>query len=182
MYGPGYHFQNLHWKLGQLTLPFGSNHLSSILKNKTFLFFKIESWNFLHLFEIKSCETSQNFNSFSWFRQLLFSFFYPSSDWVEILWGFTKLFLKKILKDSVFYLKTKSFIQNKKASFTDPIFSKGFDHSLLKKDWWPKSTFLDSRGHFHQHWLADNKLTQSNLGKIFIQKNNNKLRVFSAYP
>ena len=59
--------------------------------------------------------------------------------------------LKKILKDSVFYLKTKSFIQNKKASFTDPIFSKGFDHSLLKKDWRPKSTFLDSRGHFHQH-------------------------------
>ena len=38
------------------------------------MFFKIERWNFQHLFEIKFCETSQNFNSFSLFRQLLFSF------------------------------------------------------------------------------------------------------------
>ena len=37
-------------------------------RNKTFLFFKIESWNFQHLFEIEFCETSQNFNSFSSFR------------------------------------------------------------------------------------------------------------------
>ena len=44
-------------------------------RNKTFLFFKIESWNFQHLFEIEFRETSQNFNSFSSFRQLLFSFF-----------------------------------------------------------------------------------------------------------
>ena len=35
--------------------------------NKTFLFFK-------YLFEIECRETSQNFNSFSSFRQLLFSF------------------------------------------------------------------------------------------------------------
>ena len=41
-------------------------------RNKTFLFFKIESWNFQKLFEIEFRETSQNFNSF---RQLLFSFF-----------------------------------------------------------------------------------------------------------
>ena len=47
-------------------------------RNKTFLFFKIESWNFQHLFEIEFRETSQSFNSFSSFssfRQLLFSFF-----------------------------------------------------------------------------------------------------------
>ena len=33
-------------------------------RNKTFLFFKIESWNFQHLFEKEFHETSQNFNSF----------------------------------------------------------------------------------------------------------------------
>ena len=32
-------------------------------RNKTFLFFKIESWNFQHLFEKEFRETSQNFNS-----------------------------------------------------------------------------------------------------------------------
>ena len=32
-------------------------------RNKTFLFFKIESWNFQHLFENKFRGTSHNFNS-----------------------------------------------------------------------------------------------------------------------
>ena len=57
---------------------------------------------------------------------------------MEILRGFTKLFLKKILKVSAFYLeKQKSFIpkkkdlsccqyQNKKALFTGSIFRVGF--------------------------------------------------------
>ena len=44
--------------------------------NKTFLFFKLESWNFQVQFEIKIRESSQNFNSFSFFRQLLFSSFF----------------------------------------------------------------------------------------------------------
>ena len=43
-------------------------------RNKTFLFFKIESWNFQVQCEIR--ETSQNFNSFSLFRQLLFLSFF----------------------------------------------------------------------------------------------------------
>ena len=34
-----------------------------IFRNKTFLFLKIESWNFQHLFENEFRETSQNFNS-----------------------------------------------------------------------------------------------------------------------
>ena len=34
-----------------------------IVRNKTFLLFKIESWNFLHLFEKEVHETSKNFNS-----------------------------------------------------------------------------------------------------------------------
>ena len=41
-------------------------------RNKTFLFFKIESWNFQHLFEIEFRETSKNFNLFSSFRQFFF--------------------------------------------------------------------------------------------------------------
>ena len=45
-------------------------------RNKTFLFFKLESWNFQVQFEIKIRESSQNFNSFSFFRQLLFSSFF----------------------------------------------------------------------------------------------------------
>ena len=48
---------------------------ANFFRNKTFLFFKIESWNFQHLFENKFHETSQNFNSFSSFRQFLFPFF-----------------------------------------------------------------------------------------------------------
>ena len=82
--------QNLHWKLGRLTPSFGS-FLAVWLKkyffrNKTFLSFKIGSWNFQHLFEIEFHETSQNF-------KLLFSiFFYQFSDWVEILHGFKKFF------------------------------------------------------------------------------------------
>ena len=63
--------QNLHWKLGQQTPSFES--LSACLdnmaekkilhRNKTFFFFKIESWNFQVQFEIEYRETSQNFNS-----------------------------------------------------------------------------------------------------------------------
>jgi hypothetical protein len=44
-------------------------------RNQSFLFFKIEGWNVQHLFEIKFRETSQNFNSFSLLRQLLFLIF-----------------------------------------------------------------------------------------------------------
>ena len=39
------------------------------------MFFKIESWNFQYLFEIEFRETSQTFNSFSSFRQLVLPFF-----------------------------------------------------------------------------------------------------------
>ena len=44
-------------------LDYGLNHIS--FRNKTFLLFKIESWNFQHLFEKEFSETSQNFNSMS---------------------------------------------------------------------------------------------------------------------
>ena len=50
-----------------------------------FFFLKIKCWNFQHLFEIKFCETSQNFNSFSLLRQLLFS----SVVWLS--WNFVRI-------------------------------------------------------------------------------------------
>ena len=79
-------------------------------RNKTF-FFKIESWNFQVQFEIGFRETSQIFNSFSFFRQLLFLFFfYRLSDWVEILWGFTKFNFKLNLKVSAFHVKNKKVL------------------------------------------------------------------------
>ena len=72
------------------------------------LFFKIASWNFQHMWNLK------NFNSFCLFRQLLFSFFHQFSDWVENLRGLMKLSFKQILKVSAFYLeKQKSFIHKK---------------------------------------------------------------------
>ena len=84
-------------------------------RNKTFLFFKIESWNFQVQFEIKIRETSQNFNSFSLFRQLLFSSFL-SVVWLSWnLQGSTKFNFKLNLKVSAFYLeKQKSVIPKKK--------------------------------------------------------------------
>ena len=138
-------------------------------RNKTFLFFKIESWNFQVQFEIKIREISQNFNSFSLFRQLLLSsFFYRLSDWVEILQGFMKFNFKLNLKVSAFYLeKQKSFIPRKKIkpssiskqkSFLYRLnFPKGFGsyYVFLKstrvKCPWLKFPSLQ-RGHFNS-WL-----------------------------
>ena len=85
-----------------------------LFRNKTFLFFKIESWNFQHLFEIEFRETSQNFNSFSLFRKLLFSFFL----WVVWLsWNFVRFHKIQFQTDaesfSVLSWKTKKFIPKK---------------------------------------------------------------------
>ena len=101
-----HHLLDLSWWYGLKNIFF---------RNKTFLFFKIESWNFQVQFEIKIRETSQTFNSFSFFRQLLFSSFsYWLSDWAEILQGFMKFNFKMNLKVSAFYLeKQKSFTSKK---------------------------------------------------------------------
>ena len=110
-----------------------------IFRNTTFFVFKIESWKF----ESEFRETSQDFNSFSSFRKLLFHFFHRLSDWVEILWGFMKSFFKQMLKVSAFYLeKQKGFIPKKiffkplsmskqKSFVTYPIFSEGFGVGYL---------------------------------------------------
>ena len=54
---------------------------SYFFRNKTFLFFKRESWNFQCLFVLEFRETSQNLSSFILYRQLLFWFF------LWVLWG-----------------------------------------------------------------------------------------------
>ena len=49
------------WNSLGLFRDYGLNYI--FFRNKTFLFFKIESWNLQHLFKKKIRETSQNFNS-----------------------------------------------------------------------------------------------------------------------
>ena len=67
------------------------------------------------------------------------------SDWAEILWGFKNLFYTDAENFSLLSCKTKKFYsykkydlghcqyQNKKALFTGPIFSEGFDVDMHKK-------------------------------------------------
>ena len=68
------------WNSLSLFRDYGLNY--TFFRNKTFLFFKIESWNFQHLFEKEFRETS-----FSSFRQFLFPFFL-SVVWLS--WNFVR--------------------------------------------------------------------------------------------
>ena len=96
------------WNYLGIFRDYGLNYI--FFRNKTFLFYKIESWNFQHLFEKEFRETSQNFNSFSSFRQLLFSFFL-SIVWLS--WNFVKfleiLFQTDAENFSFLSCKTKKF-------------------------------------------------------------------------
>ena len=109
------HAQNLHLKLRQLAPSFESILAvwlkKPFFKNNTFLFFYIESSSFQHLIEF--CETFKISTHSAYSDNCYFHFFYGLSDWVEILWGFTKFVFKQILKVLAFYLeKQKSFIPN----------------------------------------------------------------------
>ena len=67
-----------------------------------------------------------------------YHFFYPLSDQVEILWGYSNFFFEQMLNVSAFYLEKQKSIIPKKAKSelaliskqpalcTDPIFSNGF--------------------------------------------------------
>ena len=86
-------------------------------RNKTFLFFKIERWNFQVQFEIGFRETSQNFNSFSFFRQLLFPFFFIGC--------LIELKFCKVSRNSISNWTWKfqlSILKNKKVSFLKKYF------------------------------------------------------------
>ena len=99
------------WNYLGLFRDYGLDHF--FFRNKTFLFFKIESWNFKHLFEKEFRETSQNFNSIRQpIEKLEIKFYWMS--WMSWSWGFTKLSFKQMLKVSAFYLeKQKSFVPKK---------------------------------------------------------------------
>ena len=78
-------------------------------RNKTFLFFKIESWNFQHLFEIEFCETSIR-QSMEKMKMIIV--------WISgMSWNFERyheIIFQKMLKVSALYLeKQKSFIHKK---------------------------------------------------------------------
>ena len=116
-------------------------------RNKTFLFFKIESWNFQVQFEIKIRETSQNFNSFSLFRQLLFSSFFISClielKFCKVSWNsisnWTWKFQLSILKNKKVLLLKKIFFKplsiSKQKSFVYWLnFPEGFGINLFKDD------------------------------------------------
>ena len=90
--------KTFHWKLGQQSAtsgnspaPFRNYGLDHIaFRNKTFLIFKIESWNFQHLKPLEVSTNQANSGNF------YYHFFYLLSDWVEILWGFTIFLFKQI--------------------------------------------------------------------------------------
>ena len=97
------------------------------LRMKTFLFFKLESWNFQVQFEIKIRETSQNFHSFSLFRQLLFSSFFISC--------LIELKFCKVSRNSISNWTWKfqlSILKNKKVLFLKKIFFKPLSISKQK--------------------------------------------------
>ena len=109
--------QNLHWKLEQQTTYAGTLlvdlETTYFLGIKLFLFFKIESWNFfsicLKMNFVKPHKVStHSANSDNGYLHFFFSWM---SDWVEILWGFTKFIFKLILKISAFYLKKALFLK-----------------------------------------------------------------------
>ena len=122
------------WNSLGLFKDYSQNHL--FLEIELFCY-KIEGWKFQHLFEKKNSwqlyvkwsflttglvarriyadhcfaklhDISQNFNSFSKSDNFHFHFFYLLSDWVEILWGVTKL-------------QTLYILENKKVLFLEKI-------------------------------------------------------------
>ena len=111
-----------------MDLPWWYGLKNIFFKKKTFLFFKIESWNFQNQFKIEFCEPSQNFNVFSSFRQLLFSFFL-SVVWLS--WTFVRF--HKILfqtdAESFSFLSWKT----KKVLFLKEIFFRPLSISKQKR-------------------------------------------------
>ena len=124
-------------KPSQKIRTFGSILRNIIFRNKTFFSrHKAEAFSIcLKLNFVKPHKISTH-STYS--DNCYFHFSYQLSDWVEILWGFTKFFYKQILILDFYLEKHKGFIPKKeffkqlsiskqKILFTDPIFSEGFD-------------------------------------------------------
>ena len=99
----------IYWNSLGLFRDYGLNYI--FFRNKTFLLFKIESWNFQHLFENGILWNLTKFQLIQLIQTFFPHFLYPLPDWVEILWDFTKFFFKLMLSKSFSFLswKTKKF-------------------------------------------------------------------------
>ena len=71
-------------------------------RNKTFLFFKIEAETFRFSLKFKFVKPHKISIHLAFLENCYFQLFYWLSDWVEILWGFTKFNFKLNLKVSAF--------------------------------------------------------------------------------
>ena len=107
----------------------------------------------MNLSEIEFRETSQNFNSFRSFRQLLFSIFL-SVVWLNwnvvrfhevLLWTDAKSLISYLGKQKkrflIIFFSIRCQYQNKKALFTDLIFSEGFDFGQQGSQFWETRGF-----------------------------------------
>ena len=93
---------NRHWKLGQWTKlvvliskPVHSWLISYFSKNKSFLFFKIESWNSPETFTICLKMNFEPHKVSTHSDNCYLHFFSWLFDWVEILWDFRKFILNR---------------------------------------------------------------------------------------
>ena len=105
-------------------IDYGLNHI--FFRDKTFCFFKIESWNCQHLFEKEFCETSQNFNKH---RQPIKKMKITMNELYELK-------LCGVSQNSIF-----SFLswKNKKVLFLCRIFFMPYCLNMpreIQKDWW----------------------------------------------
>ena len=122
----------------------------------------IESWNFQHLFEIEFCGTSQNFNSFSSFRQLLFSYF------LSVVW----LSRNFVRFHKIFNLEKQKVLSLKKyLYFIKQNFLYYFAHNCSLKLYIPfkncrKNTGSKSRYFFIYQNRISNKLRTKNINVI----------------
>ena len=122
---------DLSWRYGLKDISF---------RNKTFLFFKIESWNFQYLLEIEFHETSQKFQLIQ-LIQIIAIFIFSMGCLIELKLcelsqnsfsiRFWKIQLSILKNKKVLFLKKIYFLsrcqyQNKKTLFTGSIFREGF--------------------------------------------------------
>ena len=128
--------------------------LQFFFRNKTFLFVKIESWNFQHLFDFRFCETMQNV---SLIRQTFRQHSLMGIKIAQIRWNLVRFHAfinQRDAKISDFYLdKQKSFIPKKILSLPCAMDSTFFSQQMAP---WYVLTFL----------INGFEISQPKIGKI----------------
>ena len=90
---------------------------NSFLEIKLFCFSRYKAETFNICLKLSFMKPLKILTRSAYSDKFNFHFLYGLSDWVEILWGFTKFFYKQMLKVSAFYLeKQPSFIPKKISS------------------------------------------------------------------